>query len=209
MFHRSRKPPYSQPGAVSAESSLASIFKNVPHLEDDVPLPTDESAREALAFMTVGHERIDLDGPVALVDEPEILGHRTPSSARIPQGSTEAGTTIGPDTTIEGTICLQGNLRVLGSVSGTLEIGGTLIVERGGIVDANVDARSVRVQGHLQGNVICRERLDVAEESRIEGSFTTPVLVVEEGAEVHGSFTMRARATDQPSLFSMEESSKR
>ena len=204
MFRRSRKPEPALP-----ESLLTPTLERIAHIDDDAPLPADESALEAQAFMAVGHERIDLEEPAALVDEPEMLGHSTLSSARIPRGSAEAGTTIGPDTTIEGTIRLQGNLRVQGSVSGTLEIGGALIVDREGTVDADVDARSVRVLGHLQGNVLCHDRLDVAEGSRIGGKFTTPVLVVEEDAEVHGSFAMRAGATDQPSLFRVKESSTR
>ncbi|MSQ61947.1 MAG: polymer-forming cytoskeletal protein [Dehalococcoidia bacterium] len=208
VFRRSRKLP-ATPGGALPESSPSSIFASALHHDDDAPLPTDESALDTQAFMAVGHERIDLDEPGALVDEPEMLGRSTPRSARIPHGSAEAGTTIGPDTTIEGTIRLEGNLRVLGSVSGRLEIGGALTVDRGGTVDANVDARSVRVLGHLQGDVLCHDRLDVVEGSRIGGKFTTPVLVVEEGAEVHGSFAMRADAADQPSLFKMKESSTR
>ena len=209
MFRRSRKFPTAQPEPALPESLLTPTLERIAHIDDDAPLPADESALEAQAFMAVGHERIDLEEPAALVDEPEMLGHSTLSSARIPRELGEAGTAIGPDTTIEGRIRLQGNLRVQGSVSGTLEIGGALIVDRGGTVDADVDARSVRVLGHLQGDVLCHDRLDVAEHSRIGGKFTTPVLVVEEGAEVHGSFAVRAGATDQPSLFRMEESSTR
>ena len=209
MFRRSRRLPDTEPGAASPEPSSPFSFGGTAHLEDDAPLPMDESALEAQAYMAVGHERIDLDKPVALVDEPEFLEHTTPSSARIPRGAAEAGTTIGPGTTIEGTIRLQGNLLVLGSVSGTLDIGGALIVDRGGTVDANVEARSVRVLGHLQGDVLCHDRLDVAEGSRIGGKFNTPVLVVEEGAEVHGTIAMRARTTNQPSLLGMEETSTR
>lgn len=154
---------------------------------DDEPLPDAhpeveppiEAAWDATPALPV------LDAPI-----------RTPDATPMNVRAYEPGpsTVIGPATSIEGTVRTPDDLRVEGSISGTLDVRGTLVIARGGSVDAEVDAYSIRVEGRLSGDIRCRERLEAADGSHIDGSFTTEVLVVVEGAVVTGKFAMRARS---------------
>lgn len=236
MFRRSRQPAQTpEEGEQQPPELYNEDFDEDPEEEADAPLPTAEEdlAPEPPAFLRsrsgfAAEEQQEEDGggvteTFAPAQAPVTARRETPAetvpqfdamTARIPERSLENATVIGPETTIEGTLRSAGNLRVLGSISGALDVGGVLVIERGGRVDAQVDAGSVRVHGQLEGDVRCHDRLDVGEGSRIQGSFSTPTLLIEEGAEVRGKFAMRSRtesrpvAAKQPTLLGMEARSR-
>lgn len=186
MFHRSRRPFEPRP-----EASAPPAFDPPPEGGgepagvDDEPLPAaDVSPTPALT------------SPAA---EP-----LAPTPLRLDE-EVDASSVIGPSTVVEGLVRTSEDLRVEGRVSGTLEVAGALTVERGGRVDAQVDARSVRVRGRLQGEVCCRDRFEVMRDGYVEGGFSTAVLVIEEGAMIQGRFSMRSRTIDEPTLEESEE----
>jgi len=48
----------------------------------------------------------------------------------------------------------------------------------------------VIVSGEVTGDIIASERLVLHKTARVEGEISTPKLVVEDGAELHGSIKM-------------------
>ena len=103
----------------------------------------------------------------------------------------DASTVVGPATAVEGVLRTSDDVKVEGSINGTVEVGGALMVERGGSVDAKVEAGSVRVRGRLHGEVKSNGRLAVMRGGHIDGNFKMAALVIEEGATVQGRFSMR------------------
>lgn len=209
MFRRSRKDsPAQERHEQDTDVFDARSFQDE---MDDAPLPSDPAAAPASFFQKPADDIAPPHAPA--FEPPPVVEAPSPepvsayeSIARTSRYGTEAATVVGPDTAIEGVIRTAGDVRVDGSVNGTIEIGGALDIEVGGRVDASVTARAVRIEGRLEGDVSCRDRLDVVRGGRIEGKFTTPTLVVEEGAEIQGTFSMRhSSSTKQPSLFGREE----
>jgi len=94
---------------------------------------------------------------------------------------------IGQGVVIEGRITSAQDLRIDGSVEGTIEVGDhLLIVGARAVVKADLVARSILISGSVIGNVTARDRLDLQETGSVEGDIISPRLVIVDGAVVKG-----------------------
>jgi cytoskeletal protein CcmA (bactofilin family) len=94
---------------------------------------------------------------------------------------------IGEGVVIEGRITSSQDLRIDGSVEGTIDVGDHgLMVGARAAVKANLVARSILISGTVIGNVTATDRLDLQAAGSVEGDITTPRLVMVDGAVVKG-----------------------
>ena len=94
---------------------------------------------------------------------------------------------IGQGVVIEGRITSSQDLRIDGSVEGTIEVGDhLLIVGTGAVIKANLVARSLLISGTVIGNVTVTDRLDVKETASVRGDISAPRLIMVDGAMVNG-----------------------
>ena len=94
---------------------------------------------------------------------------------------------IGRGVVIEGRITSSQDLRIDGSVEGTIEVGDHgLTVGARAAVKANLVARSILISGTVIGNVTATDRLDLQATGSVEGDISTPRLVMADGAVVKG-----------------------
>jgi cytoskeletal protein CcmA (bactofilin family) len=94
---------------------------------------------------------------------------------------------IGQGVVIEGRITSSQDLRIDGSVEGTIEVGDhLLIVGAGAVIKANLVARSLLISGTVIGNVTVTDRLDVKETASVRGDISAPRLIMVDGAMVNG-----------------------
>ena len=94
---------------------------------------------------------------------------------------------IGQGVVVEGRITSAQDLRIDGKVEGTIEVGNHgLILGASATVKANLMARSIVISGAVIGNVTARERVDLHATGSVEGSISSPRLVMVEGAIVNG-----------------------
>ncbi|MBO0690300.1 MAG: polymer-forming cytoskeletal protein, partial [Candidatus Dormibacteraeota bacterium] len=118
------------------------------------------------------------------------------SESKSRDGQNEGGTiTLGPRDSLEGKLVCQGDLRVLGTVEGDLEVRGDFLVDNDAVVRAPVTATNVTVRGTLEGDVTARGRLFVGGSGSVTGSARVRRLAVEDGATLNGSLTMDTQAT--------------
>jgi len=100
-------------------------------------------------------------------------------TALIIKGDLKAGEDVTIDGLFEGTIDLQGHHLVAGA---------------GSRVRAAVTARSVTVDGHLEGHITA-ERVDIGPNATVEANVIARHFALEEGAQFKGAVnTERARA---------------
>jgi cytoskeletal protein CcmA (bactofilin family) len=66
-------------------------------------------------------------------------------------------TIIGKDTVITGTLDVKGALRIDGSVKGKIISSDCVTIGATGTVEADIQADTAIIAGHLIGNVNCRE----------------------------------------------------
>lgn len=91
---------------------------------------------------------------------------------------------------IEGEISGEESLHVDGRVKGVLRLSGDLFVGAGGVVEAEVEARNVVVQGSLTGKVSARQQLEIHPTGRFNGECMAASIEIREGAIFEGTSRM-------------------
>jgi cytoskeletal protein CcmA (bactofilin family) len=79
-------------------------------------------------------------------------------------------------------------------LSGEIFSSKALIVGATGIVDAQIEASILVVQGSVKGNVRASERVELMSGARVEGDVHTPILVIQEGALFAGNCSMGSKS---------------
>lgn len=87
---------------------------------------------------------------------------------------------------IEGEISGDESLHVDGRVKGIIRLKGDLFVGEGGVVEAEIDARNVIIQGTIIGKVLARRQLEVQSSGRFNGECTAASYEIREGAVFEG-----------------------
>ena len=106
---------------------------------------------------------------------------------------------VGTGTTVSGDAEFKGMLRVDGHFSGRVRSEkGTLIVSSGGLVEADVEVSTARVNGTLNGDIVAAERIEFGRSARVRGNIQTPALVIEEGAIFEGQCRMTPKSVNAP-----------
>ncbi len=99
-------------------------------------------------------------------------------------------TIVGAETRISGEIRGEEDLIVKGRVDGKIQLTQTLTVEKGAVVQANVDVRALVVAGTLVGNIVASESVRLAPSARVVGDLAAPRVVMEAGAAYRGRVDM-------------------
>ncbi len=105
--------------------------------------------------------------------------------------TTRQAASIGPSIEIKGDISGNEDLVVHGKVEGTLSLPkNNVVVGADGIMQANVNAMSIAVEGKVVGDLIGSERVLIRGAGRVQGNITAPRVVLEDGAKFKGSIDM-------------------
>ena len=103
---------------------------------------------------------------------------------------TGVATLIGPSLVISGKISGDEDLTVRGRVEGKLELSRGLVVDPGGIIKADVSAKSAVISGVVVGNIRAEESVELTREARVVGDITAPRVVILDGAAYRGRVDM-------------------
>jgi cytoskeletal protein CcmA (bactofilin family) len=105
---------------------------------------------------------------------------------------------IGKSISIHGDLTGDEDLLLEGTVEGKVKLpNNELTIGADGRIPADVSAKSVIVIGHVKGDVVATERVEIRATGVVQGNIRSPRLVVEEGAILHGSITMSAAKPEQ------------
>jgi cytoskeletal protein CcmA (bactofilin family) len=91
---------------------------------------------------------------------------------------------------IEGEIQGDENLQVEGHFKGSIRLKGDIFVGRGGVVQADVEADNVVIQGKINGNVVARKQLEIQSSGQLLGDCTAQSIDIKEGAVFDGRLNM-------------------
>ena len=98
---------------------------------------------------------------------------------------------VGSGTTVSGDAEFKGMLRVDGHFTGRIRSEkGSLIVSAGGVVDAEIEVASAKINGNVNGDIVASQRIEFGRSARVRGNIQTPALVIEEGAVFEGNCRM-------------------
>ncbi len=87
---------------------------------------------------------------------------------------------------VEGEISGEENLHVDGRVKGIIRLSGDLFVGAGGVVEAEIDARRIVIQGAVTGKVLARGQLEIQPSGRFSGEATAASYEIRQGAMFEG-----------------------
>lgn len=97
---------------------------------------------------------------------------------------------LGANTSFNGTIKSDGNLRIDGIYQGHIETAGNLIIGPSAKVMADVVANFVQVLGAVKGNVTAQGRLEILSTGRVWGDIHVGALLIDDGGVFRGQCFM-------------------
>lgn len=103
-----------------------------------------------------------------------------------------ANTLIGSSIVVDGEITGDEDLIVLGTVKGKIAVKESLIIEKNGQVDADIETQNVEVSGSVNGNINASNKVDLKAECRVQGDIKAPRILIEDGASFRGAVDMEA-----------------
>lgn len=89
-----------------------------------------------------------------------------------------------------GKLYCRGSSRIGGRIEGEIISEGLLIVEDEAVIQAEIKAEEVVVQGRISGRLDAKGRIELHPSSHFQGDISTPILIISEGAQFNGSCTM-------------------
>ena len=91
---------------------------------------------------------------------------------------------------IEGEIQGPENLHVEGYLKGAVELSGDIFIGNTGIVEADVEAKNIVIQGEVAGNVKAHQQLEIHPTGKLVGDCTAASIDIKEGAVFEGRSNM-------------------
>jgi cytoskeletal protein CcmA (bactofilin family) len=103
---------------------------------------------------------------------------------------------VGEGTRIEGEVLFDRITRVHGVLVGKVRAkeGSTLIIGETAVVEGDVDADTLVIDGYVQGDVSARKRVVISRTGRVIGDIHSPSVRVEFGAYFEGRCAMESPA---------------
>lgn len=98
---------------------------------------------------------------------------------------------------IEGEIQGDENLHVDGNIKGSIKLNGDILVGRTGVVNADIEANNIVIQGQVTGNILARHQLEIQPSGKLMGDCTARSIDIKEGAMFEGRSNM-LRAPNAP-----------
>jgi len=99
---------------------------------------------------------------------------------------------IGTGTTINGDIQSKGDIRVDGTLKGSVTTEGKVVLGIDGVIEGDVVCKNADVSGILKAKITVSQLLSLKTSAKLNGDITANKLSIEPGAEFTGSCSMGA-----------------
>lgn len=100
---------------------------------------------------------------------------------------------------ITGTVSGDGDVQVSGEIDGDCDLEGTVMLAKDGLWRGTIKAGNVIVAGHVEGDIVAAESVEITDSARITGTVSGEAIAVAEGAVVEG--VMKTTGKSEPSEF--------
>jgi cytoskeletal protein CcmA (bactofilin family) len=118
-------------------------------------------------------------------------------SARSASVSGRDAAVIGRSIHINGDLRGEEDLRIEGDVNGTIQLkNNSLTIGQEGRIHADIYAKSIIVDGLVEGDLYGAERVGIRKNAQVRGNITAPSVSLEEGAKFKGSIEMDSEAVE-------------
>ena len=93
-------------------------------------------------------------------------------------------------TKIHGEIETQGDIRIDGSIVGTMKIQGKLVLGPKGTIEGEINCKNAEIMGSIEGEITVIELLSLKASAKIKGDIITNKISIEPGAVLTGTINM-------------------
>jgi cytoskeletal protein CcmA (bactofilin family) len=90
----------------------------------------------------------------------------------------------------DGKLTFEGTVQIGGAFKGEIFTKDILIINQGAFVQAQIEADTVIISGHVEGNLFARRRVIMHPPAVFKGTVTTPSLRIDEGVVFEGASYM-------------------
>ncbi|MEI7896407.1 MAG: polymer-forming cytoskeletal protein [bacterium] len=97
---------------------------------------------------------------------------------------------LGPGAVVKGEIHVNGDFRIDGTLNGTIQCKGKIVVGPTGKIDGEIQCQNADFSGEVTATVKVSELLTLKETARFSGDITTGKLAIEPGAKFSGTCSM-------------------
>ncbi|WP_428075476.1 bactofilin family protein [Candidatus Avelusimicrobium luingense] len=104
----------------------------------------------------------------------------------------------------QGTLSVQGSLRVEGTLEGNVDNARHVVIGPEGKIKGDVSAQVIMCGGIIEGN-ICAEMLEILGSAGIKGNIRAKKMVVEEGGRIDGQCVIGEAEVPTPAAAKTEE----
>ena len=108
----------------------------------------------------------------------------------------ESINTIGVGTIINGDVTSKGDIRVDGTLKGSINTSGKVVLGKEGVVEGGVVCNSADIAGTIKAKITVSELLILKETAKLTGDIVANKLSIEPGASFTGSCSMGAVIKD-------------
>lgn len=115
---------------------------------------------------------------------------------------------INVGTTIVGEITSAGDIRVDGTLKGSINTKGKVVVGSTGMIEGDVVCKNADISGELKASISVSELLSLKSTAKLDGDIITNKLAIEPGATFTGSCSMGAVIKDINHAESKEKAEK-
>src|SRR3989449_8955555 len=105
----------------------------------------------------------------------------------------ESFTFLGKGAQFKGIIHFEGTIRIDGRLEGEIHTKGTLMVGEHAVIEGDISADVVVSGGHINGNIVASEKVQLLSAGVVKGTIKTPLLSIEEGVQLYGMCDVAGR----------------
>ena len=115
---------------------------------------------------------------------------------------------IGAGTIINGDINSKSDIRIDGTLKGSIKTNGKVVLGKEGVVEGDVVCKNADISGLLKAKITVSQLLSLKSTAKLNGDITTNQLSIEPGAAFTGSCSMGATIKDLKDVENSEKKEK-
>jgi cytoskeletal protein CcmA (bactofilin family) len=117
-----------------------------------------------------------------------------------PTPSEEISGYFGKEVVFEGKMSFEGVFRLEGRFEGEIFESGTLIIGETAVVKGKIEAHTIIINGHVEGEIHAKDRVEIHPTGKFYGNLLTPVFTINEGGFFDGQCKMEGRVDKENDL---------
>ena len=125
---------------------------------------------------------------------------QAPVPAPIKEPKMERNANVGQSVKISGELTASEDLTIEGQVEGSISLSdNNLTIGANGRITAQVMAKTVNVLGQVTGDIVAKEKVDIAPSGSVEGDICSPRVSIADGARFRGAIDMETGSASSQS----------